>query len=78
MLTVSGVCNCHRCVERTTDIYRMVGYCRNCGTTGILMLFRSGDEARALDCPVCGVWHVVLAQRLATPDEIPASEPNPA
>ncbi len=63
MLTVSGLCMCNRCVERTTDIYRMVGKCWNCNSEPILMLFRSGDKAGILDCPVCGVYHSVHATR---------------
>ena len=74
MITVSGVCVCHRCESRTKAIYRMVGYCTNCNTDNILMLFRSGDVARKLDCPVCGVWKSVHPQRLAIDDEIPEGE----
>lgn len=77
MITVSGMCNCSKCVSRTTSMYRMVGYCRNCGTQDILMLFRAGDKAVDLDCPVCGNWHTVYAQRLATDGEIPAADPEP-
>jgi transcription elongation factor Elf1 len=70
MLTVDGRCGCHKCEARTGDIYRMVGRCRNCGTEDILMLFRAGDKAAELDCPVCGNWHTVRAGRLATEDEV--------
>ena len=76
MLTVSGICMCAKCEARTRDIYRMVGTCYNCGQKDILMLFRAGDKAAHLDCPVCGNWRSVHSQRLATPDEIPASEPH--
>ena len=71
MLTVSGLCMCNRCTSRTTDIYRMVGRCWNCGTEPILMLFRAGDKKAELDCPVCGNHWSVHPQRLATADEFP-------
>jgi uncharacterized Zn finger protein (UPF0148 family) len=74
VITVSGVCVCAKCEGRTRDIYRMVGTCLNCGTGDILMLFRAGDKAGVLDCPVCGVWRSVRPNRLATDDEIPAAE----
>ena len=78
MLTVSGLCGCPSCTERTTSIYRMIGSCRNCGQRDILMLFRSGDPSRSLDCPVCGNYWTVNASRLATEDEISAAEPCPS
>lgn len=71
MIVVSGKCMCPRCEERTQDIYRMIGYCSNCRTEPILMIFRAGDKATRLDCPVCGVYHTVQPQRLADEDEIP-------
>src|ERR1035437_2438586 len=74
MLTVSGICACQKYEDRTKDIYRMVGTCLNCGTKDILMLFRAGDSASNLDCPVCGNWKKVSARRLATDDEIPLAE----
>ena len=77
MLTVSGLCMCSKCTERTGDIYRMIGSCYNCKTDGILMLFRAGDKAGNLDCPVCGNYNSVHSHRLATEDEIPAAEPSP-
>ena len=70
---VSGICSCRRCEDRTTDIYRMVGWCRNCKTRDILMLFRAGDKAHALTCPVCGNYFSVEPSRLATADEIRAA-----
>jgi ssDNA-binding Zn-finger/Zn-ribbon topoisomerase 1 len=73
MITIDKRCDCKDCIERTTDIYRMVGHCQNCGQRDILMLFRSGDKAGNGDCPVCGNWRSVSADRLATPDEIPES-----
>lgn len=73
MLTVSGICTCSKCEYRTKGIYRMVGYCTNCGAKPILMLFRAGDKATDLNCPTCGCWHTVRSQRLATEDEIPAT-----
>ena len=78
MLTVSGICMCTKCTSRTGNIYRMVGHCWNCGAKDILMLYRSGDKAAPLDCPVCGNCKSVHASRLATDDEIPAAEPNPS
>lgn len=75
MITIDGRCHCSKCRATTEDIYRMIGACGNCGTANILMLFRAGDPARNLDCPVCGNWSKVMPQRLATPDEVPASEP---
>jgi len=76
MITIDGRCHCQRCEERTGNIYRMVGKCWNCGAADILMLFRAGDKTAPLDCPVCGCYHQVNAQRLATPDEITSSTPT--
>ena len=74
MLTVSGKCCCPDCLKwRTQDIYRMVGKCHNCHTEDILMIFRSGEEARTLSCPVCNTRNV-MPTRLATDDEIPVDE----
>lgn len=73
MLTVSGKCMCDRCESRTQDIYRMVGSCSNCCAEDILMLFRAGDRARSLDCPVCRVYSSVRPLRLATADEVPVA-----
>jgi len=53
----------------------MIGWCSNC-RADVMMLFRSGDMARNLDCPVCGNWSTVQAKRLATADEIPADYEN--
>lgn len=74
MNTIDGRCHCQRCTDRTGDIYRMVGYCKNCGASDILMLFRAGDKTRDLDCPLCGVWMSVHPLRLATEDEVPVDE----
>jgi hypothetical protein len=71
VLTVSGLCMCEKCTSRTTDIYRMVGYCLNCRARPILGLFRSGDKAIHLDCPACGNHSTVHWWRLATDDEFP-------
>lgn len=68
---VDARCGCSSCVTRTKDVYRMIGHCANCGTEPILVLYRKGDQAALKDCPVCGCWHAVQADRLATPDEIP-------
>lgn len=74
MLTIDMRCPCKKCRRRTENIYRMVGQCINCGTKPILMLFREGDPATAGGrCPLCGNGRVV-AQRLATPDEIPEAK----
>ena len=70
---VDGRCGCQRCEERTKNTYRMVGVCLNCGTKPILILYRWGDRAADVDCPVCGNWQKVRPQRLATADEIPAA-----
>lgn len=74
MLTVNGTCGCDKCVSRTKEMYHMVGYCINCGTKEILMVFRAGDPKRDLDCPVCFNWRSVRSQRLANENEIPESE----
>ncbi len=73
MLTVDGRCFCSRCEERTKNMYRMVGKCWNCGTEPILVLYREGDPAASVDCPVCGNRNKVHTTRLATAEEIPAS-----
>lgn len=73
MLTVSGKCMCDRCEGRTQNIYRMIGHCRNCGATPILMIFRAGDKTHDLDCPLCENWHCVHPDRLATDEEIPVA-----
>jgi hypothetical protein len=70
---VDARCMCRRCEDRTTNVYRMVGYCLNCKTEPILIIYRAGDKASDCDCPVCGVWHSVRARRMATADEIPAA-----
>lgn len=72
MTTVDARCNCRACVERTENIYRMIGSCNNCGAEPILILYRAGDRASDQDCPVCGNWHSVKATRLAEPNEIPS------
>lgn len=70
-VSIDARCGCARCEARTSNVYRMIGRCGNCGTDEIVMLFRSGDPATPRDCPVCGVWHAVRPYRLATPDELP-------
>lgn len=69
--SIDARCGCKRCVERTSDTYRMVGKCRNCGAKDIVILYRAGDDAANQDCPVCGNWRSVHADRLATSDETP-------
>lgn len=73
MNTIDGRCFCTKCEARTTDAYRMVGACRNCRANPVLMIFRSGDKVRPLDCRVCRCWGTVHAARLATADEVPAA-----
>ena len=73
MFTVDARCDCLRCRNRTEDSYRMIGTCRNCGTDDILIVYRKGDHARDVDCPVCGNRRV-HSRRLAIPDEIPLGE----
>lgn len=70
---VDGRCGCDRCEERTQNVYRMVGYCSNCGTGGIVILYRAGDSVADQDCPVCEHYYSVRGsgQRLATSDEVP-------
>lgn len=68
MITIDGRCTHRDCSGK--GIYRMVGYCSNCGQTA-LMLLTTGHETLHGKCPTCGNWHSVKAQRLATEDEIP-------
>ena len=67
---VDGRCHCQRCTERTTQGYRMIGRCRNCGVDA-LVLYRSGDKAASVDCPRCGNFNTITTTRLATEDELP-------
>lgn len=69
MITVDGRCTHRDCSGK--GIYRMVGYCSNCGQTPVLILFTEGHETSHEKCPTCGNWRSVKAQRLATEDEIP-------
>jgi hypothetical protein len=64
----------HPNCEGKAEAYRMVGGCYNC-KSALLGLFTAGHEASGLsgDCPVCGVAFRLHWDRLATPDEIPAS-----
>lgn len=75
MLTVDARCGCDRCKSRTQDIYRMVGWCENCGTGDILVIYRAGDKVSDQDCPVCENPYAVRrpSQKLATPDQVPAA-----
>lgn len=68
-------CSCERCKARTGNVYRMVGECANCGAQ-VLVLNRSGDRARDVDCPLCGNYWSVKQRRLATGDEIPEAVSN--
>lgn len=70
---IDGRCFCERCEDRTQDIYRMVGSCRNCGAGPFLILYRAGDKAARKDCPACGGYWDVHPDRRATDDEIPAA-----
>ena len=78
MLTVDARCGCLRCEARTQNIYRMVGSCYNCKAAPILVIYREGDKAEPVDCPTCGNYNSVHVTRLATPDEIPAAQDEPA
>lgn len=69
---IDARCFCKRCTDRTEDVYRMVGRCRNCQTEA-LVLYRSGDAAGAANCPTCGNYSTVATTRLATDDEIPVA-----
>jgi hypothetical protein len=53
-----------------TSIYRMIGGCRNCGSSPILGLFSVTHEAGGGRCPRCGCDRLHW-DRLATEDEIP-------
>jgi hypothetical protein len=68
---IDATCGCERCVSRTTNMYRMVGYCSNCRAGDFLLMFRAGDLASARDCPRCGCYNSVNPYRAATADEIP-------
>lgn len=70
MLTVDRRCNHSSCVDNKT-MYRMVGYCKNCATDNILILFTGQHETSSADCPVCGCRGTISPQRLATEDEFP-------
>lgn len=64
-----------RCSHDTCQrkgVYRMIGGCYNCGLSPLLGLFSVSHEASGGDCPVCGTNRLHW-DRLATPDEIPAS-----
>lgn len=76
MITVDGRCNCKKCEQRTSNTYRMIGRCSNCHTNPVLMLFREGDPALSLTCPVCKNWHTVNIQRHAEDHEIPEYASN--
>lgn len=69
---VDARCHCDRRTSRTTEGYRMIGRCSNCGVEA-LVLYRAGDKSAPADCPACGVWRTIYTTRLATPDEIPAA-----
>jgi hypothetical protein len=65
-----------RCSHRSCggkSIYRMVGFCRNCGSGPLLMLFTSGHQASPGECPLCGCCDAVYPERLAAEEEIPAA-----
>lgn len=70
MLTIDDRCDLGSCPSK--DIYRMVGNCFNCRTSGILILQTTGHSAFTFECPVCGCKEV-RTSRIATEDEIPAS-----
>lgn len=72
---IDGRCGCRKCVERTEDIYRMVGSCSNCDAGPFLILYRAGDPKADQDCPTCGNdWTVRrYSQRRANEDEVPTA-----
>lgn len=75
-------CFCDRCEAGNSGMFRMVGYCLNCGTKPILFLFRAGDKARpdGRTCPACGYRGYgdgLKTVRMATADEIPAAVVTP-
>ena len=78
MMTVDARCGCARCEARSKNIYRMVGSCYNCKAAPILVLYRWGDNAEPVNCPMCGKYNSVHVTRLATPDEIPVAQDGPA
>jgi hypothetical protein len=67
--TISGVCTCSRCETGEHRVYYMIGTCGNCHTEA-LMIYRVGDRADPLVCPVCGCREV-RPDRRATDDETP-------
>jgi len=69
MISIDARCDCQACKDRTEDVYHMVGRCYNCSAKDILITYRKGDGSGAVDCPVCGNWHSVHADRLATTEE---------
>lgn len=76
MTLIDMRCSMSQCSHIKT-VYRMVGRCGNCATEDILFLITSGHEAPKSSflgekCPVCGC-RSAYAQRLATPDEVPAA-----
>lgn len=75
MLSASGVCDCAKCISRTSVMYKMIGQCYNCRTDQIIMTYRSGDRASPLNCPVCGVSKSVHASRLATDEDLQEESP---
>lgn len=67
---VDGRCSCAKCEERTTDVYRMIGYCENC-RADVMVIFRVGDKAAPQKCSRCGNFYAVKITRAATDEELP-------
>lgn len=75
MTTIDARCLCKECQDRTERIYRMVGYCSNCGAKDLLIIYRAGDKTRDLECPSCECSYTVRGynQSKAADHEIPAA-----
>jgi hypothetical protein len=66
---VDARCGHPRCDEK--NVYRMVGYCSNCGNRPLLVLISAGHKAPYGErCPKCGNYDV-RCDRLAEDDELP-------
>jgi hypothetical protein len=70
MNVAEGRCFCDQCEDKARTTYQLMGTCKNCGTSEILMVFAVGDPERALNCPVCDAWGTVRSDRLATDSEL--------
>ena len=73
-----GECDCERCIAGAPGLYWMLGGCRNCYASTIVMSFRQGDPSRGLRCPLCGLYDSVHADRHLTDAEVALVAPVPA